>query len=125
MPGANICAANLSRWQMGAILASQKAMDNFGERAVEYAKQNHPWENDTGLAEEGLNHTTIPHGWTAIETLVAHGVEWGVYLETREAFCGRYKILDQAVQTELPKLMSDLRDIFGYNILNVRVTSAG
>lgn len=104
--------ANLTAWQVASVKAAEMAMSKFGMKCADYAKAEHRWQNRTGLAEAGLGSFTFPAEGTAIQTDVYHGVTWGVYLETRPAFDGRYQILDESILANFPSLMADLRAIF-------------
>jgi hypothetical protein len=113
--GTEKVVGNLFAWVKGADKMAENAMERFGQKCEEYCKTRHPWKNDTGLAEAFLGHTTIRHtgmmGGTTTE-IISHGVEWGVYLELRSDFHGKYKILDESIQANMPGLMANLKAIF-------------
>ena len=74
-----------------------------------YAKSNHKWVNRTQSAENMLKGESKWEG-TTLDISIKHGVEYGIWLEVRIAFQGRYKILEEArdsqVQTFQQMLMS-------------------
>ena len=123
MPGADICAANLTAWTAGALKAAEMVMSNYGMQSADYAKGNHPWQNQTGLAEAYLGSFTQGGGFKSIETFVFHGVTWGVHLEERKDFRGKYMILDRAITHDIAGLMGKLQAIFGSGI-GVKATFA-
>lgn len=78
----------------------------FAQRVEAYAKENAPWEDQTGDAREGLNasaHTT------PIEYVItlAHGVEYGIWLEVR--WGGRFAIIMPTLEKMGDELMGELR----------------
>lgn len=74
-----------------------------------YAKGNHKWVNRTQSAENMLKGESKWEG-TTLDMSIKHGVEYGIWLEVRIAFQGKYKILEEArdsqVQTFQQMLMA-------------------
>jgi hypothetical protein len=87
-----------------------------------YMKANHPWRNRTGEAESTLSVTVDEVERELIEILLAHGVEYGFYLEgfdprggtLREMMRGGlYAILTPSVDAWGPVIMQDIRIMLG------------
>jgi hypothetical protein len=111
------------RWE--GVGAMQKRMDAYERRMKEavvrlarrwapelenYAKRNHPWQNQTGNAGQGL------HAWLDIMTDVirlylSHGVAYGLALETK--YGGKYAIIWPTLEQHLPALAQSLERAFG------------
>ena len=76
-----------------------------------YAKQNAPWTDQTANARQSL------HAWVEevpakmqVELYLSHGVEYGIFLETR--FSGRYAIIWPTIRTHLEQIKQMLQGIF-------------
>lgn len=72
--------------------ARKAAMEKLSEEMIQYAKDNHPWENRTGDAEAGISAHIIdnPDKDTTVIWL-GHAVPYGVWLEIMQG--GRFAIL--------------------------------
>jgi hypothetical protein len=110
MPGSAGVCANLSAWEKGVKQACAKEMAVYGNKCVSYIHSTHRWEDQTGQASAGIGTQTFKQG-EGIITDVFHSVEHGVYLELREDFAGRYKILEESIQHDITGLISRLRII--------------
>lgn len=83
------------------MLAGIKVIGNTtAGKMQDYAKSNHPWENRTHTAEARLRGKSELKG-TELSISIAHGVDYGVWLETREDFQGRYQILEKARDSQI------------------------
>ena len=65
-----------------------------------YAKGNHRWKNRTQSAENMLKGDCKWEG-TTLDISIKHGVDYGIWLETRIAFQGKYKILEEARDSQV------------------------
>ena len=65
-----------------------------------YAKGNHRWINRTQSAENMLKGECKWEG-TTLDISIKHGVDYGIWLETRIAFQGKYKILEEARDSQV------------------------
>lgn len=73
--------------------------------ALDWAKQNAPWEDRTGMAREGLDtDVTMEHN-TIIWTLY-HTVDYGQWLETIQN--GRFRIIMPTLEQFAGKLANDV-----------------
>lgn len=75
------------------------------DKAVEYAKLNAPWTDDTGNARAGLNadvnvRQPSKDHW---ELILAHGVYYGIYLEVCNS--GKYAIIMPTINYIGPLLL--------------------
>ncbi len=123
MPGSEKVCANLTALIEAELKAAEIAMSRYGMQACDWAKRNHPWRNRTGWAEASLGHYTFRDP-ARIETFVYHGVTYGVFLELREDFEGRYQVLDKAIMYNISGLMSQLRNIFGGKGFGLTISEA-
>lgn len=73
-----------------------------------YAKTNKPWKNRTGDAQNLLNGKSQWESDNVLDITIAHGVYYGVYLETRRDFQGKYKILEEARDSQISNFKSML-----------------
>lgn len=81
----------------------------FQRRAPEietWMKVNAPWTDRTGNARQRL-FTRVVASPEEVMLVMAHGVEYGIYLETGNL--GAYAIVGPAVRAFAPIVMADLR----------------
>lgn len=76
----------------------------------EDAKVNKPWQDQTGAARQGLFGYTFQTPQT-LETRIAHGVDYGVYLELANQ--GRYAILTPTTRKFATQYFEDIRKLVG------------
>lgn len=67
---------------------------------------NAPWKDHTGNARQTLN-TFVVELADAIVVTLTHGMDYGIYLETKNA--GRYAIIAPGVDYWAPILLEDVR----------------
>jgi hypothetical protein len=79
-------------------------------RTESWARANASWQDRTGNARNGLTAQQESEP-TRESIVVAHGVPYGFWLETR--FEGRYAIIDKTIQVMGRELMGTLRGLFG------------
>ncbi|MDE7424982.1 MAG: hypothetical protein K2N51_15045 [Lachnospiraceae bacterium] len=77
-----------------------------------YMKANHPWQNRTGKAEEGLT-AKVSSSFKGYSTTIElkHGVYYGVYLEY--AMEKRFAIIEPTIRLKGPEIVSDLEGKIG------------
>lgn len=79
-----------------------KATRTHAGAGEELMRENAPWTDHTGDARAGLNAMPyVEHPSYVI--VVAHGVDYGIYLET--AHSGRFEIIRPTVEVEGAALM--------------------
>ena len=76
-----------------------------------YAKVNHPWTNRTYSAQNKLKGEYKVDDNT-LDISIAHGVDYGYYLETRADFDGKYQILEKARDSEINNFKGMIRNLF-------------
>lgn len=76
-----------------------------------YAKANHPWTNRTKSAQNKLkgDYKVTEND---LDISIRHGVTYGYYLETRRDFDGKYKILEEARDSEVDNFKGMIRNLF-------------
>lgn len=75
-----------------------------------YAKSNHPWKNRTYSAQNKLKGKYELDA-NSLDISVAHGVDYGYWLETRSSFNGRYQILEKARDSEVNNFKNMLQNM--------------
>lgn len=81
--GLDTIAENIVSYGDRVEKGAEKASEDLKNDMVEYMKANHPWENQTGDAEEGLKGFVVSDG-TRIVIWLGHSVEYGIWLETMQ-----------------------------------------
>ena len=91
----------------------EKAMMSYGETSAqklrELAAENRPWTDRTAQARQRL-HGECERYDTGIRISLAHGVEYGVYLEF--AHEKRYAVIYPILQREAGNVMQGLYNLF-------------
>lgn len=82
--------------------AVNAVMREWGKDAVEYMKENAPWQDRTGDARESLDYSIDENAIRPSITLY-HGVSYGIYLEVR--WSGEYAIIVPTLEAFGPELM--------------------
>lgn len=82
----------LATFTIRANVAISVAVEDLAKQMEQYMKENHPWENRTFAAEEGLAADVVHEGFRQVIVL-HHGesVDYGIWLEIR--WGGRYAII--------------------------------
>ena len=111
MPGSFIVNRNLELAMAAKLKMAEAAMDVHIKNSQSYARDHGPWEDRTGAAREGISSKTQKHA-TGIKSSVYHTMPYGLYLEKRNDFHGRYRILQEARSNNLAQLWAALRRIF-------------
>lgn len=87
------------------------AVAKYFERVMETAaKNNAPWTDRTGNARQTLNAFVDETSKDFVELFLAHGMEYGVYLEVR--WSGKYAVIWPTIEEHLPDIHRMLQDIF-------------
>lgn len=76
-----------------------------------YAKANHPWTNRSYSAQNKLkgDYKVTEND---LDISIRHGVTYGYYLETRKDFDGKYKILEEARDSEVDNFKGMIQNLF-------------
>lgn len=72
-------------------------------------KRNRPWTDRTGMAKAALNAKVSQPDDNTIRITLAHGVEYGIWLEL--AHEKNYAIIAPTIDQEGPRLVSDLNNL--------------
>ena len=73
-------------------------------------KMNRPWTDRTGMAKATLNARVSQPSNTVIRMTLAHGVDYGIWLEL--AHNKNYAIVGPTITKEGPRITDELNDIF-------------
>jgi len=82
----------------------------YAPQVQAWMKQNAPWTDRTGNARQSL-HTWVETGRGSVILWLAHGVDYGKWLELRWA--GRYSVIGPAIDHFTPLVMDDVRGVLG------------
>lgn len=74
-----------------------------------YAKQNAPWQDQTGNARQRLKGDSQDMG-DKVRCSISHGVDYGVYLELCNE--GKYAIIEETIENAKPSVDKALSKIF-------------
>lgn len=91
--------------------ATLQIVEYFAPILETFAKENAPWEDQTGNARQSLQGIPERLSQDAVALYLAHGMNYGVYLETRWA--GKYAILWPTIEAHLGDITEMLRQVFG------------
>lgn len=72
-------------------------------------QQNRPWTDRTGKAKATLSAKVSRPSETLIRTTLAHGVDYGIWLEL--AHEKNYAIIAPTIDKEAPRIIDDLNDL--------------
>lgn len=108
--GVETIQANMLDYATRVRLAVLSVADFLAPMMEQYAKENAPWTDRTGNARQGLQGFVEEVSQTIVDIYISHGVDYGVFLETRWA--GRWGILWPTIQAHLPIVSSMLEQIF-------------
>lgn len=106
-----VVAQNMTAYG-GKVIEAIEAVAKYFEPILEsYAKQNAPWTDRTANARQSLHSFSQRLGNEAVELYLSHGVQYGIYLETR--WSGKYAIIWPTLEAHIPQIRSMLQGIFG------------
>ena len=86
-----------------------ETVEFFSPRVEGVARQNAPWEDQTGNARNGLRTSTFHEPLIRHGIALSHSMPYGIWLETR--FEGRYAIIAPTVREQGMEVMNTLRGI--------------
>ena len=110
MSGSNIVNANLDRWYKQRLAGVQGVGMITASEAAAKSKANHPWENQTHHAEQGLYGKVRKEG---TKFIIEHGhrVDYGVYLEL--ANDGKHAVLEKTLNSLRGEFYNRIKQIMG------------
>jgi hypothetical protein len=76
-----------------------------------YAQDNARWIDRTGNARQALYSFVQVMSVDVVRLYIAHGVEYGLWLEVR--FAGKYAILWETVSAHIEEIKKLLKKVFG------------
>lgn len=91
-------------------LATAAAVQRQAPRAEGAMKRGAPWHDRSGAARGSL-HARSEHTATTDELVLAHGVDYGIWLEV--AHGGAYQIVIPQIPEQGRELMATLGKLFG------------
>ena len=108
MSGLNQVLGNLDRWHNQKMAGVQGVGMIIAAEAAKESKANHPWQNQTHHAEQGLYGE---FKWKGTAGIIEHGhrVVYGPHLEL--ARDGKYAILEKTLNSLRGKFLSMVKQI--------------
>lgn len=90
-----------------SIHAGVEAIANRYKPEIEnWMKANAPWTDRTGNARQGLYADVDSVAGRMVTLILAHGVEYGLWLEIRHA--GAYAVVNPAIDHFAPRIWADI-----------------
>lgn len=104
--------ANLATFETRVQLTVSALVDFEAARSEGQMKTEARWTDRTSAARTGLHATTFNEyrAWTLV---LAHAVNYGIWLETRNDFHGKYAIILPVLIDAGNRLMANLEGLFG------------
>jgi hypothetical protein len=97
---------NIAKWSADMDDRALDIMEYVGNKAETYAKKNHPWQNDTQAAEDGLKASSEKTSDGA-RAVLSHSVIYGPRLELD--FGKRFAIiLESITKNSSPQMMGKM-----------------
>jgi hypothetical protein len=103
-------AVNLGTFESRISMGVSATVDFVGAGAEGQMKTQAPWTDRTGAARTGL-HTSTENGLRAWTLVLAHAVNYGIWLETIQS--GRYAIILKVLVDAGNRIMALLEGLFG------------
>lgn len=102
--GLDVAADRIVNWVDRTTNDLEAEMNKIAQEMVQYAQTNHPWQNQTGNAEAGLQASVVRQGETSWTIFLGHGtdVSYGLWLEVR--WGGKYAIILPTLQYFAPRI---------------------
>ncbi len=93
------------------VLDAVRRIAEYFEPVLEsYAKQNAPWRDRTGNARQSLHTFTRNLAEEAVALYLAHGMDYGIWLEVR--WSGKYAIIWPTLEAHLEAISAMLHEVF-------------
>lgn len=112
MRGMEQLAFNVATFDERVQYAVGGIVDYHGAIAEGEMKRRAPWTDRTAAARTGL-HTSTFNEYAAWVLVLAHAVNYGIWLETRNDFNGRYAVILPVMVDIANALMASLEGLFG------------
>ena len=109
--GADTVTYNIGNYADKVRLAVRVISAYVSVHMENYAKDNASWTDQTGNARQGLNSWVEEISEDIVRIYLAHGVEYGIYLETKWA--GRYAIIWETISAHLQIIYGLLVEMLG------------
>jgi len=81
----------------------------FAPEIESWMMQNAPWRDRSGIARKSLYTEVNQVSRSAVELILSHGVDYGVFLELSHA--GKWGIIDRALDVWAPILWKAIQDL--------------
>lgn len=90
--------------------AIKVAGDTVGQGMKVHAQANAAWTDRTGDARQEIDYN-VDMKEKSIDIAVFHKMEYGLWLEKRESFAGRFSILEAARDSQVETFKTMLREL--------------
>lgn len=102
----NTLLPNLVTFTVKVEAATAVLVERMAEKVEAYAKENAPWEDDTGQARRGLTAKYSFNGGHHTISLY-HTVDYGIWLEIKNS--GEYAIILPTIEVMGPRIMREIQ----------------
>ena len=99
---------NAEKYTRAVFQSGRRVAYDQAEAMENYAKANAPWRDRTGDAREFL-HATVEETGPIGTIVLAHGVEYGLWLEIANG--GKYSIIPETIDVFGPQIMRTLQNM--------------
>lgn len=103
-------AARLKQTPARIDLGITAILERARPRAETYMKNNAPWTDQTGNARQGLHAAVERQRLKSYALILAHTVEYGIWLEV--AHGGRNRVIEPSVRAQGNLIMRDISGLF-------------
>jgi hypothetical protein len=104
----------MERYTRAVFQSGRHIAYEYAEEMETYAKSHAPWTDRTGDARERL-HATVEETGPIGTIVLAHGVEYGLWLEVANG--GRFSIIPETIDVHGPRLMQTLQRMMNLGLL--------
>lgn len=100
----------MTSYEQKVLFAIRQVATYFAPILEAYAKEHAPWTDRTGHARQRLFTLVEDLSKDTVVLYLAHGVEYGRFLEIR--FAGRYQIVWTSIESHISEVQKMLDGIF-------------
>ena len=109
MSGLDEVMRNLEKWQAQTLDKARRVMEEIANHLAEYAKADHPWENQTGESQGSIRGFVEEAGPGIITATLSAGAGYDVFLELAKD--GRWAWLWPAVEANMDEIKRKLDSV--------------
>lgn len=84
--------------------------DTVGQEMKSHAQTNGAWTDRTSDARQGLSYN-VDMKEQSLDIAVYHTVDYGLWLEKKESFAGKYKVLEDARDSQVETFKRMMKEL--------------